>query len=211
MWVRSALLAVGLWAGLLALAPQLQRLQVFANICFEDGCCSCGKRCYNGGCTLNDSACDWLCFNTPTPIAAPNPPTPVPNATATPTPNPAHSPTPLPPNFPTPTNDPGGCNYICDVDCSPGATSSYWQSRGWDSNDPKCCLVCAAADWCQYSGWSCTGSNTCWQHGTRSCVNGGLGISDYSGSILIGFCQVRHHLSANRSGQQCFDTIPHRG
>ncbi|MCA9372527.1 hypothetical protein KC921_00340 [Candidatus Woesebacteria bacterium] len=155
--------------------------------CSDTTECSCGNCCSNGQCSAcGSNACPTVPAQptlTPTPPAgATNTPTPPAGATAT-------------PGGPTPTQ--GACNTVCDVDCSAGATASYYAAAGWPSNSPQCCLVCGAADWCQYSGWSCGGSCTVTEHNTRSCSNGSLSDSGWQSGGCGGTSQVNDFPNCN--------------
>ena len=102
--------------------------------CEEPSNCGCGYCCNSGMCEVGCSATNPC----PTPTIRPENPTntPPPGSTSTPgvTSTPGATPTP------------GGECSFCDVNCSSGATASYWQARGWPSNSPQCCLVCGSAD-----------------------------------------------------------------
>jgi len=146
----------------------------------EYDCCKCGLEQGANGCTIPNGNCTADCpTSTPKPL---DPPTNTPPAGATATPtggggggggNPTTTP-------------PGNCNTVCDIDCSAGATASYWQERQWPSNSGQCCIVCNASDWCQYSGWTCDGGGQCWQWATRECINGGIHENNGYGNCTQG-------------------------
>jgi len=127
--------------------------------------CGAGKACYSCG-----SGCSTCCD---TGAAQPLPTnTPPPGSTPAPT---------TPPGQPTNTPPPGGTPGECDVCDAPnncaGATNSSWPN----ANGPaQCCRVCNAADWCQYSGWSCDGGGTCPEHSIRTCSLTGLEDSGWN-------------------------------
>lgn len=115
----------------------------------EYDCCGCQLEIGPAGsCTIPNANCTDAC-----PTLPPRDPTNTPQPTA-----PQGQPTYTPP--PGGGGGPGGECDVCDVDCSSGATASYWQARQWPSNSGQCCKVCNASDWCQYSGWTCSGGGS---------------------------------------------------
>lgn len=94
-------------------------------------CCKCGLEMGANGCTISNSACNYLC-PTSTPKPAPLTATPLPPGVPTNTPPPGSTATPVPSGAPTPTE--GACNTTCDVDCTANATAPVWSSWGWPAS-----------------------------------------------------------------------------
>jgi hypothetical protein len=146
--------------------------------CYDTDCCDENCSSIGSGYTCVGGAYEGCyCYNPNRGEVLPSP-TPIPpGGGAIPT---------APPSGPVPTQ-PFDCGTMCETACANPMPN--YAALGWPDGASWCCPKCEGADWCQYAGWSCTGSCLVWSHETRTCTNGSLGSSGWipnpcSGTIV---------------------------